>query len=36
MHAGMGGPHELVATLRTDDPAAPERLLVVRSYWGPR
>jgi hypothetical protein len=35
MHAGMGGPHEFVAPLRTNDPAA-ERLLTVRSYWGPR
>ena len=36
MHAGMGGPHEFVAPLRSNDPAAAERLLTVRSYWGPR
>ncbi len=36
MHAGMGGAHEFQAPLRTNDPAAPERRLIVRSYWGPR
>jgi hypothetical protein len=36
MHAGMGGAHEFVAPLRTNDLTTPERLLVVRSYWGPR
>lgn len=36
MHAGMGGPHEFVVPLRTNDPAAPERQLVVRSLWVPR
>jgi hypothetical protein len=36
MHQGMGGPHEFVVLLRSNDPAAPERQLVVRSFWGPR
>ena len=36
MHAGMGGAHESHTPLRTNDPAAPERRLIVRSYWGPR
>lgn len=36
MHEGMGGPHEFVVPLRTNDPTAPERPLTVRSYWGPR
>ena len=36
MHAGMGGPHEFVAPLRSNDPAVAERLLIVRSFWGPR
>jgi len=36
MHQGMGGPHEFVIPLRSNDPAAPERHLVVRSFWGPR
>jgi hypothetical protein len=35
MHAGMGGPHEFRVPLRTNDPAAPEQVLVVRSDWGP-
>lgn len=36
MHAGMGGAHEFLVPLRTNDPAAPERPLIVRSSWGPR
>jgi len=35
MHAGMGGAHEFLVPLRTNDPAG-ERPLIVRSYWGPR
>ncbi len=35
MHAGMGGRHEFLVPLRTNDPAAPERELRVRSVWGP-
>ena len=29
----MGGPHEFVVPLTTNDPAARERRLVVRSNW---
>lgn len=36
MHAGMGGRHKFVVPLRTTDPAAPDRVLVVRSNWVPR
>ncbi|HEX9867683.1 MAG TPA: hypothetical protein VGC99_03640 [Candidatus Tectomicrobia bacterium] len=36
MHMGMGGAHEFLVRLRRNDPAAPERPLIVRSYWGPR
>jgi len=36
MHAGMGGAHEFLVPLRTNDPSARERRLIVRSYWGPR
>jgi len=36
MHAGMGGPHEFVVPLRTNDPEARNRSLIVRSFWGPR
>ena len=36
MHQGMGGPHEFVIPLGSNDPATPERHLVVRSFWGPR
>jgi hypothetical protein len=32
----MGGPHEFLVPLRTNDPATPERRLIVRSDWGPR
>lgn len=35
MHAGMGGYHEFWVPLRTNDPAAPEQRLVVRSNWIP-
>jgi hypothetical protein len=35
MHAGMDGPHDFRVTLATNDPAAPERELAVRSFWGP-
>lgn len=35
MHEGMGGMHEFHVPLRTNDPATPERVLVVRSIWGP-
>jgi hypothetical protein len=33
MHRGMGGPHEFHVPLRTNDPAVPEQVLVVRSNW---
>jgi len=36
MHAGMGGAHEFLVPVRTNDPATPERPLIVRSYWGMR
>ncbi len=36
MHAGMGGPHELGVPLRTNNPEARDRSLIVRSFWGPR
>jgi hypothetical protein len=35
MHAGMAGPHDFRVTLATNDPAARERELAVRSDWGP-
>jgi hypothetical protein len=35
MHDGMGGPHEFVVALRTNDPVEPERSLIVKSDWGP-
>ena len=35
MHAGMGGPHEFRTPLRTNDRMQPERVLVVKSAWGP-
>ena len=35
MHAGMGGPHEFRTPLRTNDAVQPEKVLVVRSAWGP-
>ena len=35
MHQGMGGPHEFVVRVRTNDTATPERQLIVRSDWGP-
>lgn len=35
MHEGMGGPHEFRVPVETNDPANPERTLVVRSTWGP-
>ena len=35
MHPGMGGYHEFWVPVRTNDPAAPEQWLVVRSTWGP-
>ena len=35
MHAGMGGPHEFMVIVRTNDPVAPDRQLIVRSDWGP-
>ncbi len=31
-----GGAHEFLVQLRTNDVAAPERSLIVRSFWGPR
>jgi hypothetical protein len=31
----MGGYHEFWVPLRTNDPANPERWLIVRSNWGP-
>jgi hypothetical protein len=34
MHEGMGGPHEFVVPLRTNDRVEPERRLVVYSNWG--
>jgi hypothetical protein len=36
MQAGMGGPHEFVVPVRTNDPASPVRRLVVYSNWVPR
>ncbi len=33
MHAGMAGPHRFVTTVRTNDPAAPDRTLAVLSNW---
>ncbi len=35
MHPGMGGYHEFWVPLRTNDPAAPEQRLIIRSTWGP-
>ena len=35
MHTGMGGPHQFRVHLRTNDPAQPEKLLVVKSNWVP-
>lgn len=35
MPRGMGGPHKFLVRVRTNDPATPERVLVVRSDWGP-
>ena len=35
MHAGMDGLHEFHVRVRTNDPAAPEKLLVVKSNWVP-
>lgn len=35
MHEGMGGPHEFWVPVRTNDPAAPEKRLIVLSDWGP-
>jgi hypothetical protein len=36
MSEGMGGPHEFVVPLRTNDPDRPEQALTVLSHWGPR
>ncbi len=36
MHAGMGGPHEFVVVIRTNDPGKSEHRFIVRSDWGPR
>jgi hypothetical protein len=36
MSADMGGAYEFIVRLRTNDPSAPERPLIVRSFWGPR
>jgi hypothetical protein len=33
MHPGMGGPHRFDIHLRTNDPAQPEKVLVVKSIW---
>ena len=33
MHAGMGGSHEFLVVLRTNEPGAAERRLIVRSDW---
>jgi hypothetical protein len=33
MHEGMGGPHEFVVPLRTNDAARPEQRLTVKSDW---
>jgi len=35
MHAGMDGPHQFDVHLQTNDPVEPEKVLVVRSNWGP-
>ena len=33
MHAGMEGPHDFRVHLKTNDPAEPEKELVVLSDW---
>jgi len=33
MHEGMEGPHEFRVHVRSNDPVAPEKLLVVKSDW---
>lgn len=35
MHTGMAGPHQFRVHLQTNDPAAPETLLLVKSNWVP-
>ncbi len=35
MTSGMGGPHEFLVLVRTNDPARREQPLIVRSDWGP-
>jgi hypothetical protein len=35
MHEGMDGPHEFRVHVRTNDPVEPEKLLAVKSDWGP-
>ena len=33
MHEGMGGPHLFAIHIQTNDPAARERALRIRSFW---
>ncbi len=33
MHPGMEGPHEFRVHLRTNDPAEPDKQLVILSNW---
>jgi hypothetical protein len=35
MHGDMGGPHDFRIHLATNDPAQPDRELVVLSNWTP-
>jgi hypothetical protein len=35
MHEGMGGPHEFLVTVQTNDPEQPEKELTVLSNWVP-
>jgi hypothetical protein len=35
MHEGMAGPHEFHVYVQTNDPVEPEKILVVKSDWGP-
>jgi hypothetical protein len=35
MHAGMEGPHLFDVTLKTNDPAQPEKHLFIASDWEP-
>jgi hypothetical protein len=35
MHQGMEGPHEFRVHVKTTDPKEPDKVLVVKSDWGP-